>query len=146
MTSLTECLKQVADLYRDKLSAAHINLKIDEEGPLPQLWADGEHLSRAFSNLILNAMEAMPEGGTLSVSARPLEGRVLIEFSDNGKGINEAIRENIFNPFFTTKDTGTGLGLAITHKIIEEHNGSIEVVSTPGAGTTFTLTLPSTQW
>jgi two-component system sensor histidine kinase AtoS len=146
MTSLTECLKQVADLYRDKLSAAHINLKIDEEGPLPQLWADGEHLSRAFSNLILNAMEAMPEGGTLSVSARPLEGRVLIQFSDNGKGINEAVIENIFNPFFTTKDTGTGLGLAITHKIIEEHNGNIEVVSTPGAGTTFTLTLPSTQW
>ncbi len=146
MTSLTECLKQVADLYRDKLSAAHVNLEIDEEGPLPQLWADGEHLSRAFSNLILNAMEAMPEGGTLAVSARPLEGGVLIQFADTGKGINEAIRENIFNPFFTTKDTGTGLGLAITHKIIEEHNGNIEVVSTPGAGTTFTLTLPSSQW
>jgi signal transduction histidine kinase len=87
----------------------------------------------------------MPEGGTLAVRAQPQEGGVIIQFTDNGVGIDEAIRENIFNPFFTTKDRGTGLGLAITHKIIEEHNGGIEVASIPGAGTTFTLTLPGIQ-
>ncbi len=142
MTSLEDCLMQVADLYRDKLDAADIALVIDEQGPLPKLWADGKHLLQAFSNLIMNATEAMPEGGTLAVRAQPQEGGVIIQFTDSGVGIDEAIKANIFNPFFTTKDRGTGLGLAITHKIIEEHNGGIEVASIPGAGTTFTLTLP----
>ena len=70
---------------------------------------------------------------------------VLIQFADTGVGIDEVTREKIFNPFFSTKDTGTGLGLAMTHKIIEEHNGDIDVVSTPGAGTTFSLRLPGIQ-
>jgi two-component system sensor histidine kinase AtoS len=145
VTSMTDCLTQVADLYRDKLHAANIALEIDEKGPLPELWADGEHLLRAFSNLIMNATEAMPEGGKLAVRAKSSNNGVLIQFTDTGVGIDAAIREKIFNPFFTTKDRGTGLGLAMTHKIIAEHNGDIDVSSTPGAGTTFSLKLPGIQ-
>jgi two-component system sensor histidine kinase AtoS len=143
--SVTDCLAQVADLYRDRLDAANISLEIREEGLLPKLWADAGHLERAFSNLIMNAADAMPKGGRLLVRAQPLEGGILIQFTDTGVGIDGATREKIFNPFFTTKDRGTGLGLAITHKIIEEHSGSIEVTSTTGVGTTFILTLPGMQ-
>ncbi len=145
MTSLTDCLVQATDLYRDKLAAANVALEINKEGPLPRLWADREHLLRAFSNLIMNAMEAMPNGGKLAVRAQSIKGGVLIEFADTGIGMDEATREKIFNPFFTTKDTGTGLGLALTHKIIQEHKGDITATSTPGVGTTFALTFPGVQ-
>ena len=116
-----------------------------EEENLPKLWADGEHLLRAFSNLILNAVQAMPGGGRLAIEAQELEGGVLLQLTDTGLGMDQATRENIFNPFFTTKDKGTGLGLAITHKIIQEHGGTIEVASTPGEGTTFTVKLPGVK-
>jgi two-component system sensor histidine kinase AtoS len=142
MTALTDCLTQVEDLYHDKLDAASITLEINEQGPLPKVWADGEHLVRAFSNLIVNATEAMPEGGRLTVRAHPLESGVMIQFIDTGVGMDEATRENIFNPFFTTKESGTGLGLAITHK---KHKGDIEATSIPGAGATFSLRLPGIQ-
>ena len=142
MTSLTNCLSQVADLYRDKLEAADITVDIHQEGGLPELWADQKHLVRAFSNLTVNAQQAMLDGGKLIIKAKPLEGGVLVRFTDTGVGIEQTIKENIFNPFFTTKDRGTGLGLALTHKIIREHGGDIEVESSPGEGTTFTLRLP----
>ena len=70
---------------------------------------------------------------------------VAIQFTDTGLGMDETTKDKIFNPFFTTKDTGTGLGLAITHKIIQEHGGSIQVESIPGSGTTFLITLPGVQ-
>jgi signal transduction histidine kinase len=142
---LRDCFSQVADLYRDKLEAAGISFAILEEGPLPELWADKDHLVRAFSHLIINAQEAMEEGGDLIMKAEPLAGGVAITFSDKGVGMDETTKDKIFNPFFTTKDTGTGLGLAITHKIIQEHGGSIQVDSIPGCGTTFVITLPGVQ-
>ncbi len=145
MASLADCLTQVAELYRNKLEVANITLEIHEEKPLPELWADGEHLVRAFSNLIMNGKEAMPEGGKFTIKAKALEGGVRVQFTDTGVGMDLATQENIFNPFFTTKDRGTGLGLAMTHKIIEEHGGEIEVISTLGVGTTFSVTLPGVQ-
>ncbi len=145
ITSLTDCLAQVEGLYRDKLEAADINLEIVEQGPLPDLWADREHLVRAFSNLIVRAQQAMPAGGNITIKAGPLAGGVRIQFTDTGVGMEESTKDNIFNPFFTTKDTGTGLGLAMTHKVIQEHGGDIQVDSIPGAGTTLTLTLPGVQ-
>lgn len=144
-TALTDLFQQVADLYRDELEAANITLGIDQKEVIPPIWGDGEYIMRAFSNLIRNAKQAMPEGGRLAIDAQSMEGIVRIHFIDSGVGMDEATRDNIFNPFFTTKDRGTGLGLAITHKIIQEHGGDIEVASTPGEGTTFTLTLPSVQ-
>jgi len=145
ISSVRECFSQVADLYRDKLEAADISFEIVEEKQLPELWADNEHLVRAFSNLIINAQEAMPEGGELTVKVESLADGVAIQFTDTGLGMDETTKDKIFNPFFTTKDTGTGLGLAITHKIIQEHGGSIQVESIPGSGTTFLITLPGVQ-
>jgi PAS domain S-box-containing protein len=145
MTSLSGCLSQVEDLYRDKLEAANITLEISQEESLPELWADREHLVRALSNIVVNGLEAMPEGGNLTVTAEELAGGVVLQFTDTGVGMDEATKDKIFNPFFTTKDTGTGLGLAMTHKIIQEHGGDIEVDSVAGKGTTFTLRFPGVQ-
>jgi two-component system sensor histidine kinase AtoS len=145
MTTLGSCLTQVEDLYRDKLEEAGITFEIREEGILPEIWADQEHLARAFSNLIMNAQQAMVDGGTLIIEAGPLEGGVMLRFKDSGVGMDQTTKDNIFDPFFTTKDSGTGLGLAMTHKIIEEHGGDIQVDSTVGKGTTFLLTLPGVQ-
>ena len=145
MTSLSGCLSQVEDLYREKLEAANITVEISQEGSLPELYADREHLVRALSNIVLNGLEAMPEGGKLTVTAEELAGGVVLHFTDTGVGMDEATKDKIFNPFFTTKDTGTGLGLAMTHKIIQEHGGDIEVESVVGKGTTFTLRFPGVQ-
>lgn len=145
MTTLENCLKQAVDLYRDKLEEAGISLEIHQEEVLPEIWADQEHLVRTFSNLIMNAQQAMADGGTLTIEAEAFEGGVMLQFKDTGVGMDQTTKDNIFNPFFTTKDSGTGLGLAITHKIIEEHGGDIQVESAVGHGTTFTLTLPSVQ-
>jgi two-component system sensor histidine kinase AtoS len=145
MTTLGDCLTQVADLYRDKLEEAGITFEIREEGVLTEIWADQEHLVRAFANLIMNAQQAMVDGGTLIIEAGPLEGGVMLQFKDSGVGMDQTTKDNIFDPFFTTKDSGTGLGLSMTHKIIEEHGGDIQVDSTVGKGTTFLLTLPGVQ-
>jgi two-component system sensor histidine kinase AtoS len=145
MISLSSCLSQIEDLYREKLEATKINLEISLEESLPELWADREHLVRALSNIVVNALEAMPAGGNLTVTAKELAGGVVLQFTDTGFGMDEATKDKIFNPFFTTKDTGTGLGLAMTHKIIQEHGGDIEVDSVVGKGTTFTLTFPGVQ-
>jgi signal transduction histidine kinase len=145
MTSLHDCLSQVEDLYKDKLEAANITLEISAAESLPELWADREHLVRALSNIVLNGLEAMPEGGNLRVTAAELAGGVVLQFNDTGVGMDEATKDKIFNPFFTTKDTGTGLGLAMTHKIIQEHGGDIEVDSVVGKGTTFTLRFTGVQ-
>jgi signal transduction histidine kinase len=145
MTPLGDCLKQAADLYREKLEEAGITFEIHEKGALPEIWADQEHLVRAFSNLIMNAQQAMVDGGTLIIEVGPHEGGVMLQFKDTGVGMDQTTKDNIFDPFFTTKDSGTGLGLAMTHKIIEEHGGDIQVESSVGQGTTFTLTLPGVQ-
>jgi two-component system sensor histidine kinase AtoS len=138
----TELLRQVTDLYRDELEQANISLSIQEKGPLPEIRADSEHLVRAFSNLVKNAKQAMPDGGALAITARTENDGLYLQFSDTGVGMDHLTLENIFNPFFTTKDKGTGLGLAITHKIVQEHGGTIQASSTPGTGSTFTLTFP----
>ena len=145
MISVSDCLSQVEDLYRDKLEAANITLEIREKDSVPELWADREHLVRALSNIVVNGSEAMPHGGELTVTAEELAGGVLLRFTDTGVGMDEATKDKIFNPFFTTKDTGTGLGLAMTHKIIQEHGGDIKVDSLVGKGTTFSLRFPRVQ-
>jgi two-component system sensor histidine kinase AtoS len=137
-----EIIRQVGDLYRAELEQANIVLTVEEKGPLPDIHADSQHLARAFSNLVKNAKQAMPTGGALTITAEAQDQRVCLHFADTGIGMNQLTLDNIFNPFFTTKDRGTGLGLAITHKIVQEHGGAIQVASTPGKGSTFTVTLP----
>lgn len=103
---------------------------------------DAELLKQAFLNLILNAIQAMPRGGVLTVESALREKAVEVRISDTGTGIPAENRKKLFTPFFTTKADGTGLGLAITSRIIENHKGSLSVQSSPGTGTTFVVSLP----
>ncbi len=129
--------------FADK--AISINKNYDDEAPI---LIDGPHVYEALENLVLNAIDSMPEGGTLSIST----GRKLIEsipymyaeIRDTGAGISHELIDIIFEPFYTTKiaEKGTGLGLSITKKIVEEHGGFIRVESTPGKGSAFTLFFP----
>jgi signal transduction histidine kinase len=100
-------------------------------------------MHQVFWNLGLNAIEAMPEGGELSISAEKVNGYITIRFQDSGSGIEEKDIGKVFYPFFTTKGDGTGLGLAIAYRIIDEHNGRISVKSTTGIGTAFEIILPA---
>jgi signal transduction histidine kinase len=111
---------------------------------VPAALADTSQLQQVFLNLFLNAIEAMPEGGTLGVRTCPEEENrsIRIEVSDTGKGIREDLLDRVFQPFFTTKPKGTGLGLAISRQLIEQHEGTIEVSANPGGGTRFTIRIP----
>jgi signal transduction histidine kinase len=112
-------------------------------GELPNLRADADQLSQVFVNLVTNAVQAMPQGGRLSVSsAASDELFATVKVQDTGVGMNAETIGRLFQPFFTTKEKGIGLGLSVTKSIIEAHRGNIEVTSTPGQGTCFTVQLP----
>ena len=101
-----------------------------------------EQLRRVFMNLTMNAQDAMPEGGELTVSARRVDGFAEVAFSDTGVGISDEDVKKVFDPLSTTKSNGTGLGLAICQQIVSRHGGTIGVASQPSAGATFTVRLP----
>jgi PAS domain S-box-containing protein len=112
----------------------------------PPILGDGSQLREVFVNLIINALDAMPKGGALRVSASEAGGEVQVRFVDEGIGIPRRIRERIFEPFFSTKGaSGTGMGLAVSYGIVTRHNGRIDVESDAGRGATFTLTFPYTE-
>lgn len=114
--------------------------------PLPLIQADFGQLRQAFVNIILNACEATPSGGTLTILGRPApDGAVELEFTDTGSGIPPDKLARIFDPFFTTKDKGTGLGLSVVYGIIDRHGGTVAARSEIGRGTTFTIRLPLPQ-
>jgi len=104
---------------------------------------DSTELREVVTNLILNAVDAMPEGGTLSLKTEQDQSFVYLKVTDTGIGMSEEIKERVFEPFFTTKETkGTGLGMSVAHNIISRHDGEIHVKSSPGQGSTFTIKLP----
>ena len=107
---------------------------------------DPEFLRSVFNNLFINAIQAMGgSGGNLAVKLTPANGNVAIEVSDTGIGIPSENLVKVFEPYFSTKETGTGLGLAIVQKIVDLHNGTIDVESTEGEGTKFTVRLPRSE-
>jgi two-component system, NtrC family, sensor kinase len=114
-------------------------------GDTPDVWADPTQLKQVVVNLVVNALQAMPKGGTLTAATRSDRGAVLLEIADTGIGMAPDVIDQIFNPFFTTKDVGegTGLGLAVVHGIVSAHGGAIEVMSAVGSGTTFRVRLPA---
>lgn len=118
---------------------------VKEFGPaLPEIMGDPMQLKQVFMNLLLNAVDAMPEGGTLVLKTSLTETRaVMVAISDTGKGIDDSVRDKIFQPFFTTKAKGTGLGLAISKRLIEEHGGTISIENSKGGGATFRISLPT---
>ncbi len=113
--------------------------------PLPEIDADAEMLHRAFQNLVLNALDAMSAGGTISLRTSQHDGNVRIEVSDTGKGLTPEECSRLFTPYYTTKSQGTGLGLAIVQSVVSDHHGTISVVSEEGHGATFRIELPERQ-
>ena len=118
----------------------HIVKQLDPD--LPPVLADGEQLYRVFINLANNAQDAMPDGGELTISTLKVDDNAEIAFRDTGVGISADDMRKIFEPLFTTKTKGTGLGLAVSQQIVAKHGGSIQATSSPGEGTTFTVSLP----
>lgn len=112
---------------------------------LPDIDADPDLLHRAFQNLVLNAMDAMPAGGTLTLRTSEHDGHVRIEVADTGKGLTQEECKRLFTPYYTTKQMGTGLGLAIVQSVVSDHHGNISVTSEEGCGTTFRIDLPQRQ-
>lgn len=113
--------------------------------PLPEIDVDAEMLHRAFQNLVLNALDAMPAGGTISMRTLQHDGNVRIEVADTGKGLTPEECSRLFTPYYTTKSQGTGLGLAIVQSVVNDHHGTISVVSEEGHGATFRIDLPERQ-
>jgi two-component system sensor histidine kinase AtoS len=149
-------LEQTIDSIEEEMLNKQIYCQFEHSSDLPPIQADANQLSKAFNNLIRNAMQAMPSGGKLSIKAFSQKehtkdtqgltvqnGWITLVFHDTGVGISPKDIKNIFTPFFTTKDIGTGLGLAITHKVITEHGGRIDVESNEGKGSRFRIYLPA---
>ena len=143
LSSLAEILERTINLVRYDKRFKNIQMTADV-GPLPPIMVNADQLQQVFLNLFLNALDAMAEGGELTIVMKERGGSVEILFSDTGPGIDDAILYKIFDPFFTTKSPGrgTGLGLSICYGIVREHNGTISARSKKGEGTTFVITLP----
>jgi two-component system nitrogen regulation sensor histidine kinase NtrY len=142
---LNEIVQNVARLLQAQLRSqqgAAIECRLELAADLEPIAADSELLHRAFSNLALNALDAMPQGGTLSLGTRQSRNRVTVEVADTGTGLTAEECDRLFTPYYTSKAHGTGLGLAIVQSVISDHGGRISVRSKPGQGTTFTIELP----
>jgi nitrogen fixation/metabolism regulation signal transduction histidine kinase len=138
-----DAIHRVYTLYANaNQSDAVVKFKLDVRGEPMQIDADAELLHRALSNLVLNAIDAMPDGGVLTLSAHPKGERVEIRVADTGEGLTPEECERLFTPYYTTKQHGTGLGLAIVQSVVADHAGTISVEGTPGGGATFIITLP----
>jgi PAS domain S-box-containing protein len=131
--------------WEEKKVKGGVPLQLELElGPVPVVMGRPAELNEVITNLVLNAIDAMPRGGTLRIRTRLGDHRhALITVADTGMGMSEEVRKKVFDPFFTTKgEEGTGLGLSVSHSIVERHGGELKVDSRPGEGTTFTITLP----
>ena len=144
---LNALLKDTVKLFEPQLpkTGSGISVKVDLDAALPIIEADPVLLRRVLENLLLNAVDAMPNGGMLTLQTEQLTSSVAVEVSDTGVGILGEEADRLFTPYYTTKQHGTGLGLAIAQSVISDHNGKISVRSKPGEGTTFRIELPVTQ-
>ena len=133
-------IKQVINLASFQIKNHSIAVSL-ELAKLPPVKADRAMIQQALLNLVLNAVEAMPGGGTLTIASRSENVSIIVDIKDTGNGISEGIKDKIFDPFFTTKDEGTGLGLSIVYNVVNLHNGEVGFESN-GNGTTFTIRIP----
>jgi signal transduction histidine kinase len=139
-------LEPVVRLMESSARKRQIDVQVRLEADLPAIWADPDQLKQISLNLLLNAIEMSPPGGQVSLDVRPVVAdAVVLEVRDQGPGIPTDQLENIFHPFFTTKESGTGLGLALVHQMVVEHGGEITVESTVGRGTLFSVRLPTAR-
>ena len=144
-TDVNEILREISELSPRYIKSVSIPIVTELDPRLPLIEADAAQLRQVFRNLMINAVEAMPEGGRLTVRTRSgPRGMITVEIQDTGAGIPPENLAKLFTPFFTTKPVGkgTGLGLAISYGIIKMHRGQVNVQSQIGKGATFTVTLP----
>ena len=142
---INDVVEGVARLFQAQLEsrkAETIACKLELAASREPVAADAELLHRALSNLVLNAMDAMPHGGTLTLRTRDSDDRVRIEVADTGVGLTREECDRLFTPYYTSKQHGTGLGLAIVQSVISDHGGTISVQSQPEHGATFLVELP----
>jgi PAS domain S-box-containing protein len=153
MANIVDIIKSMYFLINEQCNKQNIRLLTRYSRSLPKSFMDHEKMKQGLLNILINAIQAMPQGGKLSIeiSCKFITGQknrkkhLVITISDTGHGISDSAKDRIFDPFFTTHPEGTGLGLSITHSIIKEHNGFIKVESEEGEGTTFSIFLPILQ-
>jgi len=144
---VNELIQEMIALLRSEASRYSILIRNELASDLPNIMADRVQLQQVFMNLMLNgidAMKGMTGGGELTIRSETCDAQLLISVSDTGVGFAPEQAEQIFNAFFTTKDTGTGMGLPISRSIIESHGGRLSATCAPGRGATFQFTLPAT--
>jgi two-component system, NtrC family, nitrogen regulation sensor histidine kinase NtrY len=147
-TQVNDVLRSVLRVFQAQLQAKNMTVRTDLAADVPEISADPDLLHRALSNLVLNAIDAMPQGGELTLrtaaagSGKP-GTRITISVSDTGSGLTPEECARLFTPYYTTKQHGTGLGLAIVQSVVSDHGGKISVASTKEKGTTFQIELPA---
>jgi nitrogen fixation/metabolism regulation signal transduction histidine kinase len=142
-TQVNDVVQSVLRVFQAQLQAkSPITVRTDLATALPEISADPELLHRALSNLVLNAIDAMPEGGELTIATKVMGNHVDISVTDTGSGLTPEECERLFTPYYTTKQHGTGLGLAIVQSVVSDHGGKISVESAKEKGTTFRIELP----
>ncbi len=146
--NLNHTVQEVVKLFDAQIHAPgrpSVQVRVETDHDLSGVAADPEQIQRALRNLVLNALDAMPQGGTLTIRTQNVNGvgagRVAMEVSDTGEGLTPEECERLFTPYYTTKQHGTGLGLAIVQSVVSDHKGTISVTSQPGRGTTFRIEL-----
>ncbi|MGR3206224.1 PAS domain S-box protein [Bacillus glycinifermentans] len=143
---IVKIMQDTMDLLHAQANLDNVQMHLDSNGQIPLIYCEPNQLKQVFINILKNAIEVMPDGGNVYVSIRPKdEDHIVVSLTDEGIGMTEDKLKRLGEPFYTTKERGTGLGLMVSYKIIEEHNGKIEVESEEGKGTTFHLTLPIRQ-
>jgi signal transduction histidine kinase len=142
-TDLGKVIGEMVDFFGPTARTANIEIKTFLPADLPAVALDRDMFKQALLNLMLNAEQAMPGGGELTIQAARTPGEVTLSLIDTGQGMTPDVLAQVFKPFFSTRQAGTGLGLPTTRKIIEAHGGRIEVQSEPGRGTKFTIHLPA---
>lgn len=142
LSNINDIIQSVLKLTGHQISNSRIDLETQFAKDMPPVNVDPEQMKQIFLNLVINAVQAMPDGGALRIGSYQNGSEVVCEFSDTGMGISKEQQENLFTPFFTSKANGTGLGLAIAYKIIESHKGKIKYTTQENQGTTFVISLP----
>ncbi len=147
LTNINDIIDKSLKILENEFHINRVNLRTDLAADMVDIMADGSQMEQVLVNLLINAIEAVPEGGTVQVVSAMDESKssITIEVADNGPGIGKKEREKIFEPFFSTKSKGTGLGLAVSYGIIQNHQGDISIQSRPGEGTRFIIRIPVSQ-